>query len=82
MFEPRVGFVFVAASEAEYMMAPSEDIRDALSEVLTGVQLGATVGEPALLHKPETVELDLFVEETVGESDASAGQWLGFVTLV
>lgn len=80
MFEPRVGLVFVAASEAEYMMAPSEDIRDALSEVLTGVQLGAMMGE--LLHRLETVELDLFVEGTVGELNASAGQWLGFVTLV
>lgn len=67
VFEPRVGFVFVAASEAEYMMAPCENIQGALSEVLAGALLGATVVEPELLDTPETVELDLFAEGMVGE---------------
>lgn len=79
MFEPRVGFVFVAASE--YMMAPCET-RGALFEVVAGVQLGATVVEPELLDKSETVEIDSFAEGMVEELDVSAGQWLGFVALV
>lgn len=82
VFEPRVGFVFVAASVAEYMMAPYENIQGAPSEVQTGAQPGATVVEPELLDTPETVEFDLFAEGMVEELDASAGQWLGFVTLV
>lgn len=80
VFEPKVGFV--AASEAEYMMAPCENTRGALSEALAGAQLGATVVEPELLDMPETVELDLFAEGMVGELDASAGHWLDFVPLV
>lgn len=80
VFEPRVGFVF--ASEAEYMMAPCENIQGTLTEVLIGAQFGATAVGPELLDKPETVELDLFAEGMVGELDASAGQLLGFVTLV
>lgn len=66
-----LGFVF--ASEAEYMMAPCENIQGALSEVLIGAQLGATAVGPELLDKPETVELDLFAEGMVGLLDASAG---------
>lgn len=82
VFEPRVGVAFVAASQTDHMMAPCENIQGALSEILTGTQLGATVVELELLDKPETVEPDLFAEGMVGELDASAGQWLGFVTLV
>lgn len=79
VLEPRVGLVSVAASEAADMMAPCENIQGALSEVLPGVQLGATEGESELLDKPETVQLDLFAEGMVGELDVSAG--LGVVTL-
>lgn len=78
VFEPRVGF----ASEAEERMAPCENTWGAQLEVLAGAQLGATVVEPEVLDKPETVELDIFAEGMVGELDASAGQWLGFVALV
>lgn len=70
-------FVFVAASEAEYMMAPCENTRRDLSEVLAGVPLGATAVEPELLDKLETVELDPFAVGMVEELDVSAGQWLG-----
>lgn len=77
MFEPRVGFVF--ASEAERMMAPCENTQP---EVLVGAQLGATVVEPELLGKLETVELDLFAEGMAGELDASAGQQVAFEALV
>lgn len=80
MFEPRVGFVF--AFEAEYMMAPCENSLWAQPEVLAGDQLGATAAESDLLDKPELVELDPFAEGIVGELDASAGQWLGFVAPV
>lgn len=82
VFEPRVGFVFVDASEAECMMAPSGNIQDTLFVVLTGAHFGATVVEPELLDKAETGEPDLFAEGTVGELDVSAGQLLVFVTLV
>lgn len=72
------GVLLGAVFEAEYMMAPCENIRGAPSEVPFGVQLGATAVEPELLDKPETVKLELFAEGMVGELDASAGQWLGF----
>lgn len=80
VFEPRVVFAF--ASEAEERMAPCENTWGARPEVLAGAQLGATVVEPEVLNKPETVELDIFAEGMAGELDASAGQWLGFVALV
>lgn len=59
---------------AQDIMAPCEDNQGALSEVLAGAWLGATVEDPELLVKPDTVELDLFAEGMVGELDASAVQ--------
>ncbi len=82
VFEPKVGSVFAAASEAEYMMAPCENTQGDLSEALAGAQLGATVVQPELLDMPETVELDLLAEGMVGGLDVSAGHWLDFVALV
>lgn len=80
--EPRVVVVFVVACQADGTVAPCEDTKVALSEILTGIQLGATVVELEQLDKPETVGLDLLAEGMVGESGASAGQRLDFAALV
>ena len=73
VFEPRLGVVFVAVFQDEYMIAPCENTQGSLSEVLAGAQFGSTVVEPALLNRPEPVKLDLFAECMVEEWDVSAG---------
>lgn len=83
-FDPMVAFAFVAASEGERMMAPFGNNQgvQAASEGLTGVQLEATVVKAELVDKPESVVLVPFAEGMVGALGASAGLWLGLVTLV
>lgn len=66
-FEPKVVLVFVAASEADYMMAPCENTLGAPFEVLAGAHLEPTVVQPELLDNPETAELDLFAGHMFGE---------------
>lgn len=68
VFEPKAEFVLVAASEAEYMMAPCENIQAAPFEVLVGAQLGPTVVQPELLGNPETVEVDFGMETEPGSN--------------
>lgn len=60
VFEPKFGFVLVAASEAEYMLAPCENTQVAPFEVLSGAQFEPTV------DNPEPVELDLGMESEPG----------------
>lgn len=76
--EPRVGFVFETAFEAEHMVVPCENTPGGQPEALAG----PTVAEAELVDKPETVELDPFAEGMTEEWDASGGNQFDFVALV
>lgn len=69
--EPRIELVF----EAEYMMAP----RVGTHGDRYGAPAGSTVVQPGLLDKVDPVELETFVEDMVGDQDASAEEDFGLL---